>query len=136
MIYEFINEWEWCLRFLSYILAKCVKYILFFTYGITENMLIILTNIDMAFTVGQILIGLNNENLKSDIMVNAERSQRQKSKQQPPLTLATSHPRSQAPISTLPYHFLSLPSHITPCFLFLGAEIKGVCHHCLSSMVN
>lgn len=31
---------------------------------------------------------------------------------------------------------LFLPSHIISCFLLPGAEMKGVCHHCLAYMVN
>ena len=62
---------------------------------------------------------------------NKFRLEKQRSKPNPPLTSPTSQSkRGQSPVSSLPHHFLSLPSHIILCFLlFPCAKIKSVCFY-------
>lgn len=75
------------------------------------------------------VIGFKNENPESDIRKYVERLTEPKEQ-----VTANSYldiflaERGQAPVSALPYHFLSPPGLIIFCFLLTGAGIKGMCH--------
>ena len=65
-------------------------------------------------TVAQILIGLNNKNPESDIRVNVERSEKQRSKPQPPLSSPTPQLK-RAKLLPLP-HLISSSFHLALSF--------------------